>query len=354
MRTAGVVAQETAAKPAPVYLGLGFRDDRPPVAATPAKDSPAARAGIKKGDIILQVGNTPVADVRGTVEAVQKFKVGDKLTIKIKRNGEEMYVTVVLAPRPKVKEPSWEPEVAVQSGDYAQTRKQFRTKLLERGSAPQKEAMPNAPAGVSVVEFPSGDLRLKAWVNRPADGDTVTKPAVLFLHGGFAFGLDDWQMARPYRDAGYVVLTPILRGENGQAGVFSLLYDEVDDALAAADYLRKQPYVDRARMFIAGHSVGGILALLSAQASPHFRAAASFSGCTDQVLLCKHGIPQDDIPFDTADPREFQLRSPLAYAGSFKCPVGGRDFRAGAIDRDADFVYFLKLTGQELLRGEIA
>jgi hypothetical protein len=72
---------------------------------------------------------------------------------------------------------------------------------------------------------------LKAWIIEPAEARTK-KPAVLFLHGGFAFGLDDWKMAEPYRAAGYVVMAPMLRGENGQAGFFSMFYDELNDVLA--------------------------------------------------------------------------------------------------------------------------
>jgi dipeptidyl aminopeptidase/acylaminoacyl peptidase len=217
--------------------------------------------------------------------------------------------------------PSFEPEIAVQADDYAEVRKAFRTKLSRREPSPQKEAMIDPPAGVRAVEFPSGDLRLKAWINVPDAKDTAKRPAVVFLHGGFGFGKGDWDMTKPYRDAGYVVLAPMLRGENGQAGVYTLFYDEVDDALAAGEYLRKQPYVDGQRLFVAGHSVGGTLALLASQASDRFRAAASFSASPDQILYCRYGIRKESIPFDATEARELEVRSPLAYAKSFKCPA---------------------------------
>jgi dipeptidyl aminopeptidase/acylaminoacyl peptidase len=285
------------------------------------ENGPAAKAGIKEGDIVLRIGNTPVKDVRSTVEAIRLLKPGDQVTVRVRRNDKEMDIQVVIGKRPVAKEPSWKPEVEVRAEDYRQVRQQFRTKLVHQGPSPQKDAMPDAPAGVSVVEFGLGTLRLKGWINRPEGGEAKKRPAIVFLHGGFGFGEDDWKMTRPYRDAGYVVLAPILRGENGQPGTFTLFYDEVDDALAAAEYLAKQPYVDSSRLFVAGHSVGGILAMLSAQASPRFRAAASFSGSPDQVLYCRYGFPKSKIPFDVADPHEFQVRSPLAYAGSFKRPV---------------------------------
>lgn len=217
--------------------------------------------------------------------------------------------------------PSLEPEIAVQADDYAKVRKTFRTKLAHRGASPHKERMIEPPVGVTAVQFPSGDLRLKAWINVPEAKDSVKRPAVVFLHGEFGFGKADWDMTKPYRDAGYVVMAPMLRGENGQAGVYTLFYDEVDDVLAAGKYLSKQPYVDNHRLYVSSHSVGGTLALLASEASNRFRGAASFSASPDQILYCRYGIEKKSIPFDTTQARELEVRSPLAYAKSFKCPA---------------------------------
>jgi formylglycine-generating enzyme required for sulfatase activity len=209
------------------------------------------------------------------------------------------------------------PSVEVQNEDYAQARARFQTKLLRKGPPPDKGS-PNLkpPAGVTEIIYPSGALHLKAWVNRPVN-EARKLPAVLFLHGGFEFSPGDWEQSKPYRDAGFIVLTPMLRAENGQSGAFSYFYDEVDDIVAAAEYLRQQPYVDAERLFVAGHSVGGTLTLLAALAYPHFRAATSFSGAP----FWPEFISSKSLPFDKRDPREIQMRSPIAYAGSFKCPL---------------------------------
>lgn len=216
---------------------------------------------------------------------------------------------------------TFKPEVEVAAEDYARARAGFRTKLVVRGPSPQTVGMPEAPPGVTLVEYPSGGLRLKGWMNRPSQPTGEKIPAVIYLHGGFGFISQHWEQAESYRSAGFIILTPVLRGENGQPGNFTLLYDEVDDVLAAADFLARQPFVDRNHIFVAGHSAGGTLALLAAQAAGKFRAAASFSGSPDQKLLLRFGFPKDSIPFDQTDPREFQMRSPLAYAASFKCPT---------------------------------
>jgi dipeptidyl aminopeptidase/acylaminoacyl peptidase len=212
------------------------------------------------------------------------------------------------------------PEVAVQRGDYAGARARFRTNLRRHGPSPQHLAMPAAPAGVTEADFASGPLRLRAWIGFP-EQRRRRMPVVIFLHGGFGFGIEDWEMAAPYRAAGFVVVMPILRGENGQAGEFSLFYDEVADVLAAEAFVRDQPYADRRHIYLAGHSIGGTLALLAAEASGRFRAVASLSASPDQIIFTRHGIRPGDVPFDPADMREQQMRSPLAYAASVRVPV---------------------------------
>ena len=178
--------------------------------------------------------------------------------------------------------------------------------------------MPAAPEGSVEVVYQSGTLTLRAFASPPGRPD-ASKPAVLFLHGGFAFGEGHWAMTRPFRDAGYVVMIPVLRGENGQPGAFSLFFDEVDDVLAAAGVLASRPDVDPKKLYVAGHSVGGTLTLLAALASSRFRAAASFSGSPDQVEYTR-GRP-DRVPFDPANREEFRIRSPVAFATHFRCSV---------------------------------
>jgi dipeptidyl aminopeptidase/acylaminoacyl peptidase len=60
-------------------------------------------------------------------------------------------------------------------------------------------------------------------------------PAVVFLHGGFEFTEDDWEMTRPYRKRGFVVMMPKLRGENAMPGDYTMFFDEVDDVVAATE-----------------------------------------------------------------------------------------------------------------------
>ncbi len=207
------------------------------------------------------------------------------------------------------------------SEDYSAARAHFQTHLVKQGPAPYPGPPLHPPVGARQIEYAPG-LHLHAWMTAdPADGKTTgaQKPAVLFLHGHCGIRSNDWNATLPYRKAGYLVLMPVLRGENGQRGEYSMFYNEVTDVLAAADYLANLPQVDTSRIYLAGHSVGGTLTLLAAMASARFRAAASFSGAPDAQIWSQN--KPDLLVFDSANAREFQMRSPLAFATSFKCPL---------------------------------
>lgn len=209
------------------------------------------------------------------------------------------------------------PGLELQAEDFATARTHFQTRLVQKGPAPQPSEPFSVPAGARLITY-SKALPLKALVG-PVPTGGKKHPAVLFLHGGFAMDASDWEASQPYRDAGYIVLTPILRGEDGQPGAFSMFYDELSDALAATETLAALPFVDKDHLYVAGHSVGGTLALLTALSSKRFRAAASFSGACDAIAWSSGQT--ELIPFNPSDKQEFRMRSPIAYATSFKCPT---------------------------------
>lgn len=63
------------------------------------KDSPAAKAGMQAEDIIIEVGGVKVDENNTLGELIQKHQVGDKINIKILREGKERNVEVLLEER---------------------------------------------------------------------------------------------------------------------------------------------------------------------------------------------------------------------------------------------------------------
>lgn len=56
---------------------------------------PAQKAGIRVGDIVLQVGEYPVQDVQGYMQVLSKFNKGNETIVKIKRGAEKIEVKIV-------------------------------------------------------------------------------------------------------------------------------------------------------------------------------------------------------------------------------------------------------------------
>jgi len=55
-----------------------------------SEDKPAIKAGIKKGDIVVQLGDKKVTDMMSYMKALSVFKAGDKTTVVVTRNGKEV------------------------------------------------------------------------------------------------------------------------------------------------------------------------------------------------------------------------------------------------------------------------
>lgn len=170
-----------------------------------------------------------------------------------------------------------------------------------------------------LVSYPSAVGDLGAYLT-PDPGDGRKHPAIVWITGGESNSIDDmWtprsrendQSAAAYRKAGIIMMFPSLRGGNHNPGKVEGLYGEVDDVLAAADYLAKLPWVDPARIYLGGHSTGGTLAVLTAETrGSRFRAVLASGPVDDGTLYGKWFIPYD---FTTLPEAEHRLRSPVEW-----------------------------------------
>ena len=189
---------------------------------------------------------------------------------------------------------------------YIESRRSYSTVLKTRGPAPQDWHNEKTPAGVTEVSYRSGELTLKAWLVMPRNATAEKLPAVVYFHGGFAFGFSELNDCLPFLDAGFAVMTPMLRGENGNPGSFELFYGEVDDAEAAVRFLAAQPRIDAKRIYTFGHSVGGgISALLSLRPEIPVRKGGSSGGLYSKDVFSGW---KKFVPFDLSVEREKNLR----------------------------------------------
>lgn len=60
-----------------------------------SEGKPAEKAGLKTGDIILQIGDHKTSDVQGYMQALGKFKKGDAVKVKVQRGTEEREFDIV-------------------------------------------------------------------------------------------------------------------------------------------------------------------------------------------------------------------------------------------------------------------
>lgn len=153
------------------------------------------------------------------------------------------------------------------------------------------------PAAMKYVRIPSHGALLNG-VLYTASG-AGPHPAMLFLHG-FPGNEQNLDLAQAVRRAGFDVLTLHYRGSWGSPGTFSFTH-AIEDSDAAIAFLRAKAgalHIDPARIYVAGHSMGGFMA---ASAAAHEPTVAGL------VMISAWDIGQDGVKFRDKAFRQKQL-----------------------------------------------
>jgi len=79
---------------------FGLKDARGALVHTVSKDTPADKAGIEEGDIIIELDGKPIADHLELMNLVAQYSPGSEVKVKLIRKGKEKLVTVKLTERP--------------------------------------------------------------------------------------------------------------------------------------------------------------------------------------------------------------------------------------------------------------
>ena len=68
----------------------------------PVPDSPAEKAGIKKGDILFSLDEDVIEDIEDVIEYVKAKKIGNTVIAKVIRGGEKISIPIILGERPSM------------------------------------------------------------------------------------------------------------------------------------------------------------------------------------------------------------------------------------------------------------
>ena len=207
----------------------------------------------------------------------------------------------------------------------SEARREFKTGISDPSTG--QPPLPSPPPNLFVrLDYDSASGRLPAFVT-PDPRDGQKHAAIVWLTGGDTNSLEDvWspqpesndQTARPFRDAGLVMMFPSLRGGNANPGGKEYFLGEVEDVLAAAEYLARLPYVDPARIYLGGHSTGGTLALLVAESSGRFKSVFALA-----PVARVNDYPASLAPynFSARGEMEQRLRSPIYWLAGITSPL---------------------------------
>src|SRR5262249_28114183 len=174
--------------------------------------------------------------------------------------------------------------------------------LLTLGTTQARGQPVAEPQPFTEVFYASGPLRIQAYLYRPPGNGPF--PLVIYNHGSRENKeRESWPFSyvgRLLLQSRYAVLVPERRGYGRSDGLtyseevhqgigrhdlavespnfVGRLQAESDDVLAALDFIRTLPFVDRSRLGIMGWSFGGIVTMFAVSRSNAFRAAVDQAG----------------------------------------------------------------------------
>lgn len=199
---------------------------------------------------------------------------------------------------------------------------------------------------------PVDGLEIPAYLFQPLSRRApLAHAAMVWVHGGVhgRWDLGMFPFVREAVERGYVIICPEYRGSIGYGEAHHTAIDyggyEIDDVLAAADYLRTLPHVDGGRIGIMGWSHGGYIALFTVfrEATP-FRAAAAMVPVTNLVFRLSYKGPSYQHHFSTQrrvqglpfEKRALYIeRSPVYHLDRLRTPLL---VHVATNDTDVDFV----------------
>jgi dipeptidyl aminopeptidase/acylaminoacyl peptidase len=200
-----------------------------------------------------------------------------------------------------------------------------------------------------LVHYPSKDGKwtISAFVYVPYNlPRNAQHPAIVYVHGGpTSQTVNNFNRFVQYMaNQGYLVIAPNYRGSTGygkefqQANLFDMGGGDLQDVLAAADWIQQTGYVDPKKLIVMGGSYGGYMTMMGVTKAPEVWAAGipivPFVNWFTEIQNEDPVLQQSDLA--TMGDLEknkalYEDRSPINFVDRIKAPLyllaGGNDPR---------------------------
>ena len=202
-----------------------------------------------------------------------------------------------------------------------------------------------------LIRYPSrdGKWQISALVYVPFNTPRDAKnPAIVYVHGGpTSQTLNSFNRFVQYMvNQGYLVIAPNYRGSTGygkefqEANFKDMGGGDLQDTLAAADWIQKTGYVDPKKLIVMGASYGGYMSMMAVTKAPEVWAAGvpivPFVNWFTEIenedpLLQQWDLATMGDPKNEKDKALLTDRSPIFFVDKIKAPLmllaGGHDPR---------------------------
>ncbi len=200
-----------------------------------------------------------------------------------------------------------------------------------------------------LVHYPSKDGKwaISAFVYMPYNlPHNPEHPAIVYVHGGpTSQTMNTFNRFVQYMaNQGYIVIAPNYRGSTGygkefqQANLFDMGGGDLQDVLAAADFIKQTGYVDPKKLILMGGSYGGYLTMMGVTKAPEMWAAGvpivPFVNWFTEIQNEDPVLQQSDLATmgDLVKNKAlYEDRSPINFVDQIKAPLyllaGGNDPR---------------------------
>jgi dipeptidyl aminopeptidase/acylaminoacyl peptidase len=160
--------------------------------------------------------------------------------------------------------------------------------------------------------------------------------AIVYIHGGpAAQSVNSFnRFIQHIVNQGYMVIAPNYRGSTGygkefqQANLFDMGGGDLQDVLAAADFLMQTGYPDKKKLIVMGGSYGGYLTMMAVTKAPELWAAGvpivPFVNWFTEIQNEDPVLQQSDratMGDPEKNPDFFRERSPLFFVNHVKAPL---------------------------------